>query len=83
MTSVSQWWPRYNRLKAPITTPAPTKTGRRACTVRLRPIAMHTAMIPNHRRRGQFLVDCGAVHDVESVQGPPLPRDFEVQPGQR
>ena len=26
MTSLSQWAPRYNRLKATITTPAPTKT---------------------------------------------------------
>ena len=47
MTSLSQWWARYNRLKATITTPAPTKSARRACTVRFRPIAMHTAMIPS------------------------------------
>ena len=26
MTSLSQWWPRYNRLKATSTTPAPTYT---------------------------------------------------------
>ena len=47
MTSLSQWSSRYNRLKATITTPAPTKAVARACTIRLRPTAMHTAMIPS------------------------------------
>ena len=47
MTSLSQWKPRYNRLKATTTTPATTKTVARACTIRLRPTAMHAALIPS------------------------------------
>jgi hypothetical protein len=45
MTSLSQWSSRCNRLKA--TTPGPTKAVTRACTIRLRPTAMRTAMIPS------------------------------------
>ena len=48
MTSVSQWIPKYNRLKATISTPATTNAVARARTIRLRPIPMHTAMIPSN-----------------------------------
>lgn len=46
MTSLSQWTPRYRRLKPTTTTPATTKAVARARTTRLRPTDTHTAMIP-------------------------------------